>query len=81
LYKFFVINRVTNSGNDHFIPIRLHARQVKALIHAKLVTDIVFTQEDQAQNHCQVGSIGLALDTLVQWIEEKQTDPIHDMIA
>jgi len=67
--------------NDHFIPIRLHARQVEALVHAKSVTDIVFTQEDQAQNHCQVGNIGLALDMLVQWIEETQTDPIHDMIA
>ncbi|MCP4415029.1 MAG: hypothetical protein GY805_00305 [Chloroflexi bacterium] len=57
--------------DDHFIPVRLHPRQVKALVGAKSVTDKVFTREDQAQNHCQVGNIGLALDTMVQWIEEK----------
>jgi pimeloyl-ACP methyl ester carboxylesterase len=57
--------------NDHFIPTRLHALQVKALVHAKSVTDKIFTQEDQAHNHCQVGNIGMALDTMVQWIEGK----------
>ena len=29
----------------------------------------VFTAEDRAGNHCQVGNIGLALETMVQWIE------------
>ncbi len=57
--------------DDHFIPVRLHPRQIKALVHAKSVTDKVFRKEDHAQNHCQIGNIGLALDTMVQWIEEK----------
>jgi pimeloyl-ACP methyl ester carboxylesterase len=57
--------------NDHFIPIRLHDRQVKALINAKSVTDRIFTKEDHAQNHCQIGNIRLALDVMVKWVDEK----------
>jgi len=59
--------------NFQFIPIKLHERQVKALVNAKSVTDRIFTKEEHAQNHCQIGNIGLALDTMVNWIEEKNT--------
>ena len=62
------------SGNeDHFIPIKMHKRQLEALVNAKSVTDRIFTKEDHAQNHCQIGNIGLALDTMVNWIEDKNT--------
>jgi len=55
--------------DDHFIPIRLHARQVEALVRARSVTDRVFTRDEHAQNHCQVGNIGLALDTILEWLD------------
>jgi len=59
------------SGNeDCFIPIKMHKRQVEALVNAKSVTDRIFTKEEHAQNHCQIGNIGLALDTMVNWIEK-----------
>ena len=57
--------------DDHFIPIRLHKRQVAALLNAKSVTDKIFTKGEHAQNHCQIGNIKLALDTMLKWIEEK----------
>ena len=57
--------------DDHFIPIRLHKGQVVALLNAKSVTDKIFTKEYHAQNHCQIGNIRLALDTMLNWIEEK----------
>jgi len=57
--------------DDHFIPIRLHKIQVAALLNAKSVTDKIFTKEEHAQNHCQIGNIKLALDTMLKWIEEK----------
>lgn len=57
--------------NDHFVPFKMHALQLKALTNARSVTDIVFTKESHAQNHCQIGNIGLALDTMIKWIEEK----------
>jgi hypothetical protein len=48
----------------------MHNLQLTALTNAKSVTDIVFTKESHAQNHCQIGNIGLALDTMIKWIEE-----------
>jgi hypothetical protein len=45
--------------------------QVKALTGARSVTGRVFTREDQAQNHCMIGNIGLAVDVMVKWIESK----------
>lgn len=57
------------SGNeDHFIPIKMHKRQLEALVNAKSVTDRIFTKNDQAQNHCQIGNIGLALDCILDWL-------------
>ncbi len=56
--------------DDHFIPIRLHDQQVDALVNAKSVTNRVFTKAEQAQNHCQIGNIGLALDTMLSWVSE-----------
>ena len=50
--------------------LKMHDRQVKALVNAKSVTGRIFTKEDHAQNHCQIGNIGLALDIIVKWIEK-----------
>jgi len=58
--------------NDHFVPFKMHDLQLKALTNARSVTDIVYTKESHAQNHCQIGNIGLALDTMIKWIKEKQ---------
>jgi len=62
---------ILTGRNDRFIPFKMHDMQVKALTHAKSVTARVFTKEEHAQNHCQIGNIGLALDVMVQWIEKK----------
>jgi pimeloyl-ACP methyl ester carboxylesterase len=59
--------------NDHFIPIRMHEKQIQALTNAKSVTDRIFTKEEHAQNHCQIGNVGLALDYISKWIEEKSS--------
>jgi pimeloyl-ACP methyl ester carboxylesterase len=57
------------SRNDHFIPFRLHGEQVSRLVNARSVTDRVFTKAEHAQNHCQIGNIGLALRVMSDWIE------------
>lgn len=58
------------SREDHFIPFRLHEKQLQRLTAARSVTDRVFTREEQAHNHCQIGNIGLALDVMKEWLEE-----------
>lgn len=67
---------ILSGEEDHFIPLKLHNLQVEALINAKSVTPIVFTWADQAQNHCQIGNIGLAVKTMADWIREKSSVPI-----
>lgn len=57
--------------NDHFISIRMHQKQIKALVNAKSVTDRIFAKKEQAQNHCQIGNVGLALEMILNWIAEK----------
>lgn len=59
---------ILTGRDDHFIPFKMHNMQVKALTNARSVTARVFTEEDRAQNHCQIGNIGLALEVMVQWI-------------
>jgi len=62
---------ILTGREDHFIPCKMHDMQVKALTNARSVTGRVFTREEQAHNHCQIGNVGLALDVMVKWIEEK----------
>jgi hypothetical protein len=62
---------ILTGREDHFIPFKMHDMQVKALTNARSVTGRVFTREEQAQNHCQIGNVGLAIDVMVKWIEEK----------
>ena len=62
---------ILTGREDHFIPFKMHDMQVKALTNARSVTGRVFTREEQAQNHCQIGNVGLALDAMVKWIAEK----------
>ena len=61
---------ILTGAEDHFIPLKLHYKQVKALRNAKSVTGRIFTGQEQAQNHCQIGNIGLALDVMSKWIAE-----------
>jgi hypothetical protein len=47
-----------------------HFYQQKELLkNARSLTTRLFTREEQAQNHCQVGNLGLAVDYITNWIE------------
>ncbi len=60
-------------AEDHFgqfnMHLKLHRMQIEALTNARSVTDRIFTREEHAQNHCQVGNIGLALDVMAAWLK------------
>lgn len=66
---------ILSGAEDHFIPLKLHHLQVAALAQARSVTDHIFTRADQAQNHCQVGNIGLALEAMAGWLAEVTPAP------
>ena len=60
------------SAADHFIPFRLHKMQKEALINAKSIEERIYKVNDDAENHCQIGNFGLALDDIINWLERKQ---------
>lgn len=62
---------ILTGREDHFIPFKMHDMQIKALTNARSVTGRVFTKEEHAQNHCQTGNIGLALDVMLRWLNDK----------
>lgn len=61
---------ILTGDQDHFIPLKLHQLQVDALTRVNSITERIFTEADQSQNHCQVGNIGLALKVMSDWLEE-----------
>lgn len=72
---------ILTGKDDHFIPFKMHDMQVHALTNAKSLTARVFTKEEQAQNHCQIGNIGLALDVMLNWINRVSSAQIKDGIT
>jgi len=65
---------VMAARNDHFIPFRLHEQQVRRLTAARSVTERVFTRDEHAHNHCQIGNLGLALRVMAAWLEQVTGD-------
>ena len=57
-------------SEDHYAPIAHWYRQIALLKNARSITARLFTRDDSAQNHCQVGNFGLALRTIVNWLDE-----------
>lgn len=54
---------------DYAIPLQHFYWQIEALKNVRSLTARMFTRAEQAQNHCQVGNLGLAVDFLTNWIE------------
>lgn len=72
---------ILTGKEDHFVPFKMHGMQVRALTNARSVTARVFTKEDQAQNHCLIGNIGLALDVMLSWIDSISSTPTKSGIT
>ena len=56
-------------SEDHYVPIEQWHQQIRMLTNARSITARLFTRSESAQNHCQVGNYGLALRTIVSWLE------------
>lgn len=57
-------------SEDHLVPMGHLFSQIDMLKNARTVTARVFTKNESAQNHCQVGNYGLALRTIINWLDE-----------
>ena len=56
-------------SEDHYVPLEQLYDQMKMLSNARSITARLFTRRESAQNHCQVGNYGLALRTIVNWLD------------
>jgi pimeloyl-ACP methyl ester carboxylesterase len=59
-------------AEDHYVPLRFFYDQIRSLTHVRSLTARLFTREEQAQNHCQVGNIGLVIEFVLNWVEQIQ---------
>lgn len=57
--------------HDHFIPIKVHKKQVALFTNAKSLEEKIYTLSEHADNHCQVGNIGLMLQDVTSWLTKK----------
>ena len=52
----------------HFIDYHMVGREIDMLTNVKSLTFRLFTDKEDAQNHCNVGNGRIVLDTICDWI-------------
>jgi len=55
---------------DHYIPLHQFFDQGRLLTNARSLTSRLFTRKETAQNHCQLGNVGLSVEVIVDWAEQ-----------
>jgi pimeloyl-ACP methyl ester carboxylesterase len=60
-------------SEDHIVPLHQLHRQSEALRNARSLTSRLFTAEEHAQAHCQVGNLRLVLDCMRDWMDFQLT--------
>jgi len=60
-------------AEDHYIPVHQLLDQIATLTHVRSLTARLFTRAEQAQNHVQVGNMGLAFRVILDWMESLGT--------
>jgi len=54
-------------AKDHYVPLAQLWEQARGLSAARSITARVFTADEQAHAHCQVGNFPLAINTISDW--------------
>ena len=60
---------IIGANQDHFIDYRLIGREINMLKNVKSLTFRLFTDKEDAQNHCNVGNGKIVLDAICNWIQ------------
>jgi alpha-beta hydrolase superfamily lysophospholipase len=56
-------------SEDHLVPVEHLYQQIRLLKNARSINVRLFTRNESAENHCQVDNYGLALRTIVHWLD------------
>ena len=55
---------------DHYMPLQMLPDQLMMLTAAHSVSARMFTEAESAQNHCQTGNTGLAIEVILDWLDQ-----------
>ena len=61
---------ILGASADHFIDYHKVSQEIDAMTNVRSLTFRLFTEQESAADHCQVGNAKLALDTIMHWITE-----------
>ena len=61
---------ILGASADHFIDYHKISQEIDAMTNVRSLTFRLFTKQESAANHWQVGNTKLALDTIMNWITE-----------
>ena len=59
-------------SKDHYVPLDQFYGQIQILKNVRSLTARLFTENEQAQNHVQIGNVELSLQTIIGWINGLQ---------
>ena len=62
---------------DHYIPLHQFFDQGKILTNVRSLTSRLFTCKETAQNHCQLGNVGLSVKVIVNWVEQTMNNQVY----
>ena len=62
-------------AEDHYVPLAQLGAQTQTLTNARSVTARLFTRAESAQNHCQIGNLGLSLQVILGWLDDHTGTP------
>lgn len=66
---------IVGANHDHFIPYTMVGEEINALTEVHSLTFRLFTENEDAGNHCNCGNTKLALDTFMNWILQIKGSP------
>ena len=61
---------ILGGQEDHYIPLHQFFDQGRMLTGVRSLTSRLFTRKETAQNHCQLGNVGLSIRVIVDWVDQ-----------
>ena len=65
---------IVGANQDHFIPYQMIGEEINALVNVRSLTFRLFTDKEDAGNHCNCGNSRLVFDTFMDWIMQMKSD-------
>lgn len=61
---------IIGANKDHFIDYHTVGKEIDALTNVRSLTVRIFTEKENAGEHCNVGNPRLCFDAMINWIEQ-----------